>query len=209
MSSNARDLAGFLNWKHGIVPLAEDQELAMDPPKSEAQRKAMGAAMSGHSTLGIPKSVGKEFIDADPGGKLPAKDGRWGARAAEDSGGAGGGRYDKVEILEAEKEAEEKAQLAMARGDQVEAKKWMEQAAAMRRYAVGRWIAGDAWTDEWLDENEVLKENKGKDAPKNAKNTVRETSLVERVGRRGGRGSEKSGDRDVYTKADEFNEAKA
>jgi hypothetical protein len=31
----------------------------------------MGAAQSGHSTLGIPKSVGKEFINADPGGKLP------------------------------------------------------------------------------------------------------------------------------------------
>lgn len=45
------------------------------PPVSEAQRKAMGAAMSGHSTLGIPKSVGKEFIGADKGGKLPARKG--------------------------------------------------------------------------------------------------------------------------------------
>ena len=42
-----------------------------DPPVSEAQRRAMGAAMSGHSYIGIPKSVGKEFINADPGGKLP------------------------------------------------------------------------------------------------------------------------------------------
>jgi hypothetical protein len=42
-------------------------------PTSEAQRKAMGAAASGHSTLGIPKSVGKEFIAADPGGKLPRR----------------------------------------------------------------------------------------------------------------------------------------
>jgi hypothetical protein len=33
----------------------------------------MGAAASGKSTLGIPKKVGKEFIAADPGGKLPAK----------------------------------------------------------------------------------------------------------------------------------------
>ena len=41
------------------------------PPKSEAQRKAMFAAAEGHSTLGIPKSVGKEFAEADPGGKLP------------------------------------------------------------------------------------------------------------------------------------------
>ena len=43
------------------------------PPVSEAQRRAMGAAMSGHSTLGIPKSVGKEFIGADKGGKLPKR----------------------------------------------------------------------------------------------------------------------------------------
>jgi hypothetical protein len=33
----------------------------------------MFAAKAGHSTLGIPKSVGKEFADSDPGGKLPKK----------------------------------------------------------------------------------------------------------------------------------------
>jgi hypothetical protein len=44
-----------------------------DPPVSEVQRRAMGAAMSGHSTLGIPASVGKESIEADPGGKLPER----------------------------------------------------------------------------------------------------------------------------------------
>ncbi len=33
----------------------------------------MFAAAAGKSTLGIPKSVGKEFADADKGGKLPAK----------------------------------------------------------------------------------------------------------------------------------------
>lgn len=43
------------------------------PPKSQAQRAAMAAAASGKSTLGIPKKVGKEFIAADPGGKLPRK----------------------------------------------------------------------------------------------------------------------------------------
>jgi hypothetical protein len=43
------------------------------PPKSEAQRKAMGAAASGKSTIGIPKKVGKEFISKDKGGKLPPK----------------------------------------------------------------------------------------------------------------------------------------
>jgi hypothetical protein len=43
------------------------------PPRSEAQRRAMGAAMSGKSTLGIPKKVGREFIKADKGGKLPKR----------------------------------------------------------------------------------------------------------------------------------------
>jgi hypothetical protein len=43
------------------------------PPRSQAQRAAMGAAASGHSTLGIPKKVGKEFIATDKGGKLPKK----------------------------------------------------------------------------------------------------------------------------------------
>lgn len=43
------------------------------PPVSEAQRRAMEAAKSGNSTLGIPQSVGAEFAAADPGGKLPAR----------------------------------------------------------------------------------------------------------------------------------------
>ena len=54
-------------------PYTKKAEMLSKPPKSEAQRRAMGAAASGHSTLGIPKSVGKEFIDADKGGKLPAR----------------------------------------------------------------------------------------------------------------------------------------
>jgi hypothetical protein len=33
----------------------------------------MHAAEAGKSTLGIPKSVGKEFSDADKGGKLPKR----------------------------------------------------------------------------------------------------------------------------------------
>ncbi len=43
------------------------------PPVSKAQRKAMYAAASGKSTLGIPKSVGKEYVAADTGKKLPAR----------------------------------------------------------------------------------------------------------------------------------------
>lgn len=43
------------------------------PAVSESQRKAMFAASEGKSTLGIPKKVGEEFAQADPGGKLPEK----------------------------------------------------------------------------------------------------------------------------------------
>jgi hypothetical protein len=43
------------------------------PPRSEAQRRAMRAAAAGHSTLGIPAKVGKEYSESDPGGKLPKR----------------------------------------------------------------------------------------------------------------------------------------
>ena len=42
-------------------------------PKSQQQRKAMYAAAEGHSTLGIPKKVGKEFAKGDKPGKLPKR----------------------------------------------------------------------------------------------------------------------------------------
>ena len=45
-------------------------------PRSESQRRAMAAAAHGKSTLGIPKKVGKEFIKADKGGKLPKRKGK-------------------------------------------------------------------------------------------------------------------------------------
>lgn len=59
---------------HGLTykPMATDF-LATDPPVSEKQRRAMWAAASGHSNIGIPEKVGKEFANADPGGKLPNK----------------------------------------------------------------------------------------------------------------------------------------
>jgi hypothetical protein len=38
----------------------------MSPIQSKAQQGAMYAAASGHSTLGIPKSVGQEFVNAGP-----------------------------------------------------------------------------------------------------------------------------------------------
>jgi hypothetical protein len=73
----SRDIAGALNFNSGLVPMAQDSDMSDmgmtgDPPTSEAQRKAMWAAKSGHSTLGIPQSVGAEFAKADPGGKLPS-----------------------------------------------------------------------------------------------------------------------------------------
>ena len=43
------------------------------PIVSEAQRRAMYAAANGKSTLGIPKTVGQDFVDAGPASKkLPA-----------------------------------------------------------------------------------------------------------------------------------------
>lgn len=51
-------------------------EVLSKPPVSQSQRGAMFAAASGHSTLGIPKKVGKEFTQADKGGKLPEKLGK-------------------------------------------------------------------------------------------------------------------------------------
>lgn len=33
----------------------------------------MAAAAAGNSTLGIPQSIGKDFMAADKGGKLPEK----------------------------------------------------------------------------------------------------------------------------------------
>lgn len=43
------------------------------PPVSQKQRRAMFAAASGHSTLGILKKVGREFVAADTGRDLPER----------------------------------------------------------------------------------------------------------------------------------------
>ena len=46
------------------------------PMESQAQQRAMYAAAAGKSTLGIPKSVGKDFVAAGPAsGKLPERKG--------------------------------------------------------------------------------------------------------------------------------------
>lgn len=44
------------------------------PPRSEAQRRLMFAAAHKKGGIGgVPQAVGKEFAEADPGGKLPDK----------------------------------------------------------------------------------------------------------------------------------------
>jgi len=59
-----------------IEPVAGGPE-AVDPPVSQAQRRAMYAAAEGHSNLGIPKSVGKDFVNAGHGVTgLPERKGR-------------------------------------------------------------------------------------------------------------------------------------
>lgn len=48
-----------------LVPGESDPGKASDKSVSQAQHNAMEAAAHGKSTLGIPKEVGKEFVDAD------------------------------------------------------------------------------------------------------------------------------------------------
>jgi hypothetical protein len=72
----------------GQVEVCCKEEALEKPPVSEAQRKAMWVAASGKSELGIPKSVGKDYADKDPGGKLPEKvamsdRGQWSIKKAE------------------------------------------------------------------------------------------------------------------------------
>ncbi len=44
------------------------------PPRSQQQRKLMWAAASTKGGVGgVPQSVGKEFAEADKGGKLPKR----------------------------------------------------------------------------------------------------------------------------------------
>ena len=65
------------NEVNAVISLIKNRiyknEILEKPPVSEAQRKAMHAAASGKSNIGIPQSVGKDFTDEDKGGKLPKK----------------------------------------------------------------------------------------------------------------------------------------
>lgn len=50
------------------------------PSVSAKQHRAMEAAAHGHSTLGIPKKVAKEYVDADEGRKTRSDKGSLRAR---------------------------------------------------------------------------------------------------------------------------------
>lgn len=54
------------------------------PAVSQAQRRLMFAAAAKPGGVdGVPQSVGKDFANADPGGKLPEKNGDKGNSKAE------------------------------------------------------------------------------------------------------------------------------
>lgn len=72
-SGALRGAASGALTRKGQATEDEPKDPLQKPPVSEAQRRAMHAAAGGKSTLGIPKSVGKEFAEADKGGKLPEK----------------------------------------------------------------------------------------------------------------------------------------
>lgn len=56
---------GWVTSSTKIIGGRDSAKLATDPPVSEKQRRAMFAAKSGKSTLGIPKKVGEEFVGKD------------------------------------------------------------------------------------------------------------------------------------------------
>jgi hypothetical protein len=57
----------------------------------------MAAAAQGKSNIGIPKKVGKEFMKADPGGKLPARKGK---KKPKDTRSLGERIYGKSKTLQ-------------------------------------------------------------------------------------------------------------
>ena len=80
--ANARGVAHlYIEDEHPHIAAelrrAVDDGSTYNPIVSQAQRRAMYAAASGHSTLGIPKKVGQDFVAAGPASKhLPARKGK-------------------------------------------------------------------------------------------------------------------------------------
>jgi len=60
------------------------------PSKTPKQAKAMKIAAAGKSSIGIPKSVGKEFVKADRIGKAGGR--KTSGKAKSTPGGLKGGR---------------------------------------------------------------------------------------------------------------------
>jgi hypothetical protein len=64
-------MAYFLFFAYrGYMPYENGTQV---PNVSVAQRGAMAAAAAGKSSIGIPAKIGREFMSADKGGKLPAR----------------------------------------------------------------------------------------------------------------------------------------
>ena len=167
-----------------------DQELAMDPPTSEAQRKAMWAAKSGHSTLGIPKSVGAEFAKADPGGKLPAK--------AKDGGPGSGPRPGGLrKALEKPNPALEELNKYYGSGGQYESNKIKEGNAALAE--LNKYYGGkDGFNARLKDKDNAINVLEKTD-PWPSKKTDEKAfgaAAHKTMGRWGGRASDKAGARD-------------
>ncbi len=184
--TTVNDMVAELNFR-AMKTVAFDaklDEIATDPPVSEAQRKAMFAAKSGHSTLGIPKSVGTEFANADPGGKLPskAKDGGPGSGPQQGSG-HNTAHQDNVRHLKMRID-----QLKGARSAQKQ--QWLKDAQEELKKLEGakdsgRWggrardaMNMDAWTNSILDKFEKEKEDAPEMAPKKVEGTVKAPERV-------------------------------
>src|SRR5271163_1139727 len=97
ISANIRELRHAGHPEQQSIAIAEskargdvaelERKLAYDPPVSEKQRKAMFAAAGGHSTLGIPKKVGEEFVGKVKDAKLKAIEDALTSDAEELTGG--------------------------------------------------------------------------------------------------------------------------
>lgn len=57
--------SGYQGLDTSFEPAIPGEDVLGDESVSEAQHRAMAAAASGHSTLGIPKEVGQEFMEKD------------------------------------------------------------------------------------------------------------------------------------------------
>lgn len=88
------------------------------PAESKAQFNAMQAAAHGHSTLGIPASVGKEFVAATPSSSVEAMTG---LPSGKKKVRRGGGRH-KAKPKLSHDDHHKNLNAAMKQGDHASAK---------------------------------------------------------------------------------------